>query len=64
MGAGILHHINQKEMKKQQTELETVRVEAVPNIKSEEETSPLVTHQNMGVMPFRKGDLESQESVL
>ncbi|MGH0121529.1 UNVERIFIED_CONTAM: hypothetical protein FKN15_073143 [Acipenser sinensis] len=64
LGAGILHHINQKEMKKQQAELETVRVEALPNIKSEEETSPLVTHQNMGVMPFRKGDLESQESVL
>ncbi|MGH0168360.1 UNVERIFIED_CONTAM: hypothetical protein FKN15_010141 [Acipenser sinensis] len=64
LGAGILHHINQKEMKKQQAELETVRVEAVPNIKSEEETSPLVTHQNMGVMPFRKGVLESQESVL
>ncbi|MBN3279003.1 SATT protein, partial [Polyodon spathula] len=63
-GAGILHHINQQEMKKQQAELETVRVEAIPNVKSEEETSLLVTHQNLGVMPSRKGNMESKESVL
>ncbi|KAM7385082.1 hypothetical protein PAMP_001180 [Pampus punctatissimus] len=48
LGAGILHHINQREMKKQleqQGELAEVRVEAVANVQAEEETSPLVTHQ-------------------
>lgn len=53
LGAGILHHINQQEMKKQQEaqqqqELAEVRVEAVANVQAEEETSPLVTHQTKG----------------
>lgn len=66
LGAGILHHINQLEMKKQQElqqqegELAEVRVEAVANVQAEEETSPLVTHQNkdLAAMP------EAIESVL
>ncbi|XP_029114934.1 neutral amino acid transporter A-like [Scleropages formosus] len=51
LGAGILHHINEKEMKKQKlqqeegAELADVRVEAVANVQAEEETSPLVTHR-------------------
>lgn len=61
LGAGILHHINQQELKKQealqqqqqggegleaeQEELMEVRVEAVANSQAEEETSPLVTHK-------------------
>ncbi|XP_056617152.1 neutral amino acid transporter A [Triplophysa dalaica] len=52
LGAGILHHINQKEMKKQkqqeEQELQEVKVEMVANVKAEEETSPLVTHKNRG----------------
>lgn len=64
LGAGILHHINQQEMKKQQEEqqqeLAEVRVEAVANVQAEEETSPLVTHQTkvLGATP------EAIESVL
>lgn len=67
LGAGILHHINQQEMKKQQEqqqqqegELAEVRVEAVANVQAEEETSPLVTHQSkaLGATP------EAIESVL
>uniref|UniRef100_A0A3B4FFT0 Amino acid transporter n=1 Tax=Pundamilia nyererei TaxID=303518 RepID=A0A3B4FFT0_9CICH len=47
LGAGILHHINQLEMKKhqQEGELSEVRVEAVANVQAEEETSPLVTQE-------------------
>lgn len=52
LGAGILHHINEKEMKKQkqqvEQELQEVKVEMVADVKAEEETSPLVTHQNRG----------------
>uniref|UniRef100_A0A667XK45 Amino acid transporter n=1 Tax=Myripristis murdjan TaxID=586833 RepID=A0A667XK45_9TELE len=65
LGAGILHHINQQEMKKQQQqgkqedeELAEVRVEAVANVQAEEETSPLVTHQTKEATP------EAIESVL
>lgn len=67
LGAGILHHINQLEMKKQQEkqqqqqqELDEVRVEAVANVQAEGETSPLVTHQSKdsGAIP------EAIESVL
>nr|XP_057921139.1 neutral amino acid transporter A [Doryrhamphus excisus] len=51
LGAGILHHINQQEVKKKAQqeeggELAEVRVEAVANIQAEEETSPLVNHQS------------------
>uniref|UniRef100_A0A3B1JL33 Amino acid transporter n=1 Tax=Astyanax mexicanus TaxID=7994 RepID=A0A3B1JL33_ASTMX len=54
LGAGILNHINEKELKKQkelegpqeEQELMEVKVEAVANVQAEEETSPLVTHQN------------------
>lgn len=69
LGAGILHYINQQEMKKkqqveeeeqQQQELEEVQVEAVANVQAEGETSPLVTHQTkaLGATP------EAIESVL
>lgn len=64
LGAGILHHINQLEMKKQQEKqqqvLDEVRVEAVANVQAEGETSPLVTHlsREPGAVP------EAIESVL
>lgn len=61
LGAGILHHLNQKAASKGEQELKEVKVEeAVPNCKSEEETSPLVTHG-----PGAQGPIvESKESVL
>ncbi|XP_043459451.1 LOW QUALITY PROTEIN: neutral amino acid transporter A [Prionailurus bengalensis] len=64
LGAGILHHLNQKVMKKEEQELSEVKVEAVPNCKSEEETSPLVTHQNPAGPAASAPELESKESVL
>lgn len=65
LGAGILHHLNQKAMKKGVQELSEVKVEAIPNCKSEEETSPLVTHQNPTGGPAASAvELESKESVL
>lgn len=64
LGAGILHHLNQKAMKKGEQELTEVKVEAVPNCKSEEETSPLVTHQNPAGPTASAPELESKESVL
>nr|XP_055025984.1 LOW QUALITY PROTEIN: neutral amino acid transporter A [Misgurnus anguillicaudatus] len=63
LGAGILHHINEKEMKKQkqqhlqeEQELQEVKVEVVANVQAEEETSPLVTHQ-------KRGDDSSRETL-
>ncbi|MFT7807075.1 neutral amino acid transporter A-like [Arapaima gigas] len=52
LGAGILHHINEKDLKQklqrheEDEELAEVRVEALANVQAEEETSPLVTRQN------------------
>uniref|UniRef100_A0A3B4YAG8 Amino acid transporter n=1 Tax=Seriola lalandi dorsalis TaxID=1841481 RepID=A0A3B4YAG8_SERLL len=65
LGAGILHHINQQEMKKEQEqqqdrELAEVRVEAVANVQAEEETSPLVMHQTKALAATP----EAIESVL
>lgn len=67
LGAGILHYINQQEVKKkqqveeqQQQELEEVRVEAVANVQAEGETSPLVTHQTKEL----EATPEAIESVL
>uniref|UniRef100_G3UA73 Amino acid transporter n=1 Tax=Loxodonta africana TaxID=9785 RepID=G3UA73_LOXAF len=64
LGAGILHHLNQKAMKTGEQELSEVKVEAIPNSKSEEETSPLVTHQNRAGPASNASELESKESVL
>ncbi|KAF5917983.1 hypothetical protein HPG69_019789, partial [Diceros bicornis minor] len=64
LGAGILHHLNQKAVKKGEEELSEVKVEAIPNCKSEEETSPLVTHQNPTGPAASAPELESKESVL
>ncbi|KAL1791117.1 neutral amino acid transporter A [Sigmodon hispidus] len=64
LGAGILNYLNQKAMKKGEQELQEVKVEAIPNCKSEEETSPLVTHQNPGGPVAVAPELESKESVL
>lgn len=64
LGAGILHHLNQKAVKRGEQVLSEVKVEAVPNCKSEEETSPLVTHQNRAGPPASTSELESKESVL
>lgn len=55
LGAGILHHINEQDMKKQkhlgkqqeEEELKEVKVEGVANVQAEEETSPLVTQQKL-----------------
>lgn len=67
LGAGILHHINQQEQRKNQPaelqedeELGEVRVEAVANTRALEETSPLVTHQTHS----QEGAPEAIESVL
>eukprot|EP00069_Balaena_mysticetus_P014388 bmy_01565T0 len=62
LGAGILHHLNQKATKRGEQELREVKVEAVPNCKSEEETSPLVTHPNP--TGLAASTPESKESVL
>lgn len=64
LGAGILHHLNQKAMKRGEQDLSEVKVEAVPNCKSEEETSPLVTHQNPAGPVASAPAVESKESVL
>ncbi|XP_038606775.1 neutral amino acid transporter A [Tachyglossus aculeatus] len=64
LGAGILHYLNQKETKKAEQELSEVKVEAIPNCKSEEETSPLVTHRNLASAPSLVAESESRESVL
>ncbi|CAM4541429.1 unnamed protein product [Eretmochelys imbricata] len=64
LGAGILHYLNQKEMKAKEQELNEVNVEAIPNCKSEGETSPLVTHRNQVPTPASTAEPESKESVL
>ncbi|XP_063774497.1 neutral amino acid transporter A isoform X1 [Pseudophryne corroboree] len=64
LGAGILHHLNQKEAAKNQQELNDIYVEAVPNCKSEEETSPLVMHRDQISNPSGIAMPESKESVL
>ncbi|XP_020017257.2 neutral amino acid transporter A [Castor canadensis] len=64
LGAGILHHLNQKSTKKDEQELSEVKVEAIPNCKSEEETSPLMAHHNPAGPVASASELESKESVL
>lgn len=64
LGAGILNHLNQRTVKQGEQELQEVKVEAIPNSKSEEETSPLVTHQNRAGPVAVAPELESKESVL
>ncbi|XP_034620108.1 neutral amino acid transporter A isoform X1 [Trachemys scripta elegans] len=64
LGAGILHYLNQKEKTSKEQELNEVNVEAIPNCKSEGETSPLVTHRNQVPTPASTAEPESKESVL
>ncbi|XP_014450584.1 neutral amino acid transporter A [Alligator mississippiensis] len=64
LGAGILHYLNQKEMKNKEQDLKEVNVEAIPNCKSEGETSPLVTHMNQASNPASTVEPPSKESVL
>uniref|UniRef100_A0A8D0H0A6 Amino acid transporter n=1 Tax=Sphenodon punctatus TaxID=8508 RepID=A0A8D0H0A6_SPHPU len=65
LGAGILHYLNQKETKEKDQELKEVNVEAIPNCKSEEETSPLVTHTSQApTHPSDTMEPASKESVL
>ncbi|KAG8443936.1 hypothetical protein GDO86_009215 [Hymenochirus boettgeri] len=64
LGAGILHHLSQKENTRKQHNLSDVYVEAVPNLRSEEETSPLVMHRNQDSTPTDVSLPESKESVL
>uniref|UniRef100_A0A670Y7R8 Amino acid transporter n=1 Tax=Pseudonaja textilis TaxID=8673 RepID=A0A670Y7R8_PSETE len=65
-GAGILDYLNPKETKEKDTELSDVHVEAIPNTKADEETSPLVTHkvQDCTPPPSSSQDLTPNESVL
>ncbi|XP_040207178.1 neutral amino acid transporter A [Rana temporaria] len=64
LGAGILHHLNQKEVAKNQQALNDVYVEAVPNCKSEEETSPLVMPRDQTSKSMSMAVPLSNESVL
>ncbi|KAJ8365895.1 hypothetical protein SKAU_G00147260 [Synaphobranchus kaupii] len=77
LGAGILHHINQRELKKQRRqqreeeedeELMEVKVEAVANTQAEEEASPLVIHlepgQTHGSSPDSAQEKDAMESIL
>ncbi|XP_050808098.1 neutral amino acid transporter A isoform X2 [Gopherus flavomarginatus] len=64
LGAGILHYLNQKEKTAKEEELDEVNVEAIPNCKSEGETSPLVTHRNQVPTPASTAEPESKESVM
>ncbi|XP_053140386.1 neutral amino acid transporter A [Hemicordylus capensis] len=63
-GAGILHYLNQKEAKEKESELNEIRVEAIPNSKAEKETSPLVTHKDQAIITpsLSTTDLKSEES--
>ncbi|NWU97246.1 SATT protein, partial [Upupa epops] len=64
LGAGILNYLNEKANKEKEQELKEVNIETVAN-KSEEETSPLVTHKNpVSNTPSTAVDPESKESVL
>ncbi|XP_026873457.2 neutral amino acid transporter A [Electrophorus electricus] len=76
LGAGILHHINEQEMKKlrqhggqqEEPQLQEVKVEveAVANLQAREETSPLITRQNPGDNSSRNtvDEKDGMESVL
>ncbi|KAI1896899.1 hypothetical protein AGOR_G00099610 [Albula goreensis] len=71
LGAGILHHINEREMKKQRQlrqeedeELAEVRVDVVANARAEDETSPLVTHLTPDQGHDAFTEKEAMESVL
>ncbi|XP_031455281.1 neutral amino acid transporter A [Phasianus colchicus] len=64
LGAGILNYLNEKEKREKEQELKEVNVEAVANNKSEEETSPLVTHKKQVSNTTSTADTESKESVL
>ncbi|XP_030052215.1 neutral amino acid transporter A [Microcaecilia unicolor] len=64
LGAGILHYLNEKDAPKSHHELSDVYVEAVPNCKSECETSPLVMHKNPTSTPSNVTEPEAKESVL
>ncbi|XP_052555159.1 neutral amino acid transporter A [Tympanuchus pallidicinctus] len=64
LGAGILNYLNEKEKRGKEQELKEVNVEAVANSKSEEETSPLVTHKKQVSNTTSTSDPESKESVL
>ncbi|XP_015218308.1 neutral amino acid transporter A isoform X1 [Lepisosteus oculatus] len=64
LGAGILHFINERESRKDVPELGEVRVEAVPNSRSEEETSPLVSHHSVPIPAAGGAKPGSTESAL
>ncbi|XP_067900360.1 neutral amino acid transporter A isoform X2 [Heterodontus francisci] len=64
LGAGILHYTSLKELDAEKTELTDVKVEAVANPSSEEETSPLVSYTNQLPTPANSTDPEPKESVL
>lgn len=71
LGAGILNHINEKELKKQKAlegpqeaqELMEVKVDSVANVQAEEETSPLVTHQNKAEDASSRGAVNEKDGL-
>lgn len=65
LGAGILHHINEKATKRAEQqaggqELLEVKVEVVANVRGMDEASPLVTQQNPG--PAGTADSSAERS--
>ncbi|KPP58306.1 neutral amino acid transporter A-like [Scleropages formosus] len=63
LGAGILHHINQKEMERRGAELAEARVEAAADAPAKKtETSPLVTRKKADAL-MATGGLGSREDV-
>ncbi|XP_043552624.1 neutral amino acid transporter A [Chiloscyllium plagiosum] len=64
LGAGILHYTCLSELDPVKPELTDVKVEAVANPSSEEETSPLVSYTKQLSTPANTIDSEPKESVL
>ncbi|XP_078412631.1 neutral amino acid transporter A isoform X1 [Cetorhinus maximus] len=64
LGAAILHYTSLKELDPVKMELTDVKVEAVANPSSEEETSPLVTYPVQPSAPVNAIDPELKESIL
>ncbi|XP_059504291.1 neutral amino acid transporter A isoform X2 [Stegostoma tigrinum] len=64
LGAGILHYTCLSELEPVKAELTGVKVEAVANPNSEEETSPLVTYAKQLSTPRNTIDPEPKESIL
>ncbi|XP_059842129.1 neutral amino acid transporter A isoform X1 [Hypanus sabinus] len=64
LGAGILHYTSLKELDTGKSDLTDVKVEAVANPSSENETSPLVSYTEKPLAPSGHVDQDSKESML